>query len=249
MSARFENGQMVFDVDPERYKRMLLAGIRSDPYVQQPKTTAEEDALVASAIAMQEQAAQAQALANRIVDAQNAPYDLSNPAGLIAAGNIDPYMRKVEYRPDGSIATVESFSTNLDGNEVLLPRVIDGRTVSHQGAINHYLQTGEHLGIFDTPEHANDYAQKFHENQAYIYRDALNNAADVNSLNQLMPGDPYEVTDASYIPLDQLMQYGTTNDPYEYDRSLYFPVDAETIPNDAYVGPVTLADAMVGRSL
>lgn len=97
------------------------------------------------------------------------PHDLSNAKGLLEKGNINPYTRKVEHRKDGSIATVESFSVNMDGKEVLLPRVIDGKTVSMDDAIKHYEQTGEHLGKFDTPEHASDYAKKFHENQAYIY--------------------------------------------------------------------------------
>ena len=97
------------------------------------------------------------------------PHDLSNAEGMLEQGNIDPYSRKVEHRADGSIATVESFSVNMDGMEVLLPSVIDGKTVSMDDAIRHYEQTGEHLGKFDTPEHATAYAQKFHENQAAIY--------------------------------------------------------------------------------
>lgn len=152
MAARFENGQMVFDVDPERYKRMLLAGIRSAPYAQQPNTAAEEDALVASAIAMQNQAAQEQAQAQALADQIVASQVVGNEQGLTQA--MYPVM-----------------------------------------------------------------------------------------------SDPYEPTGASYIPLDQLMQYGTTNDPYEYDRSLYFPADAEVLPDAAYTAPVTLADAMVGRPL
>lgn len=97
------------------------------------------------------------------------PHDLSQAEGLLEKGNIDPYTRKVERRADGSIATVESFSVNLDGKEVLLPGVIDGKKVSEEAAIEHYRKTGEHLGIFDTPENATAYAQKFHENQAAIY--------------------------------------------------------------------------------
>lgn len=106
------------------------------------------------------------------------PHDLSKAEGLLEKGNIDPYSRKVEHRADGSIATVESFSVNIDGKEVLLPRVIDGKTVSMDEAIEHYEKTGEHLGKFDTPEHASDYAQKFHENQAVIYGTGANPFSD-----------------------------------------------------------------------
>lgn len=97
------------------------------------------------------------------------PHDLSHAEGMLEKGNIDPYSRKVEHRPDGSIATVESFGVNMDGKEVLLPRVIDGKTVSVDAAIEHYKKTGQHLGKFDSPAHATAYAQKFHENQAAIY--------------------------------------------------------------------------------
>lgn len=53
--------------------------------------------------------------------------------------------------------------------EVLIPTVVNGRVVSDQEAIAHYRQTGEHLGIFRTPEEATAYAQSLHEDQAREY--------------------------------------------------------------------------------
>lgn len=120
------------------------------------------------------------------------PHDLSKAEGLLEKGNIDPYSRKVEHRADGSIATVESFSVNIDGKEVLLPRVIDGKTVSMDEAIEHYEKTGEHLGKFDTPEHASDYAQKFHENQAVIYGTGANPFSD-----ESLRTDGFRILDSS----------------------------------------------------
>lgn len=42
--------------------------------------------------------------------------------------------------------------------------------VSNEEAIRHYQQTGEHLGIFRTPEAATAYAKSLHEQQANEYR-------------------------------------------------------------------------------
>lgn len=100
------------------------------------------------------------------------PHDLSKVGGVVEKGNIDIDNRKVEHRPDGSIATVESFSFNFDGVEVLIPTVIDGKKVSNDEAIAHFMKTGEHLGKFKTPEAATEYAIKLHENHAIQYGEA-----------------------------------------------------------------------------
>ena len=84
-------------------------------------------------------------------------------------GNIDINNRPVVYNDDGSISTEESFSTNIDGKEVLLPTIINGRRASEDEAIDHYFETGEHLGMFDTVEEAEEYAQRLHERQDWYY--------------------------------------------------------------------------------
>jgi hypothetical protein len=48
--------------------------------------------------------------------------------------------------------------------------VIDGKVVSDNEAIRHFYATHEHLGIFDTPENADAYAEKLHEQQAGEYQ-------------------------------------------------------------------------------
>lgn len=84
-------------------------------------------------------------------------------------GTIDLNNRKVLLNPDGSISTESSFSTEIDGKEVLLPTIIDGKRVSKKEAVDHYFKTGEHLGIFDTPEEADEFAQRLHERQDAYY--------------------------------------------------------------------------------
>jgi hypothetical protein len=40
--------------------------------------------------------------------------------------------------------------------------------MSDDEAVQQYLQTGRHLGMFDTPDQANDYAQQLHERQSTL---------------------------------------------------------------------------------
>ena len=99
-------------------------------------------------------------------------YKIPEDIDRYGAGNIDLDNRQVVKNKDGSISTERSFSVNIDGKEVLLPTVINGKIVSEEEAIRHYEQTGEHLGKFDTPEEANEYAEKLHQRQEKKYGQA-----------------------------------------------------------------------------
>lgn len=105
--------------------------------------------------------------------------------GQYGLGNIDLYNRKPYTNDDGSISTVDSFSVNIDGKEVLLPSIIDGRRVTDEEAIAHYMKTGEHLGKFNTPEEADDYAKRLHIQQEDLYTDPED--AYRNGLYRAMP--------------------------------------------------------------
>lgn len=84
-------------------------------------------------------------------------------------GNIDIHNRPVVHNKDGSISTVRTISIGTDQGEVLIPTVVGGKVVSIAEAIRHYQQTGEHLGVFDSPDHATAYAQSLHNAQAREY--------------------------------------------------------------------------------
>lgn len=88
---------------------------------------------------------------------------------MVVPGNIDLDNRSVIVQEDGSISTELSFSVEIDGLEVLLPTVIDGQIVSENDAINHYHETGEHLGMFSNPETAEMYAYVLHLRQQQKY--------------------------------------------------------------------------------
>lgn len=92
------------------------------------------------------------------------------PKGLLEKGNIDIHNRPVVKNPDGSISTVRSMSTNIDGREVLIPTVSDdGRIMSDDEAIDSFMRTGKHLGMFDNPDDATAYAESLHNQQADEY--------------------------------------------------------------------------------
>lgn len=103
--------------------------------------------------------------------AQDGPQATSQgPKGMIAPGNIDLTKRPVVKNQDGSISTVRSMSVNIDGKEVLIPTVSnDGRIMSDQEAIDTYKRTGQHLGMFSTPDDATAYAQTLHNQQDAMY--------------------------------------------------------------------------------
>lgn len=93
-------------------------------------------------------------------------------SGLLEPGNINIHQRPKVRNADGSVSTVRSASfTDDNGRNVLIPTVIEGRgVVPVNEAIKHYYQTGQHLGVFDTPDNADAYAQSLHEQQAGEYR-------------------------------------------------------------------------------
>ena len=89
--------------------------------------------------------------------------------GPVAPGNIDLHNRPVVHNPDGSISTVRSITVGFGDKTYVLPTVVGGKVVSNREAIDHFRQTGEHLGAFGKREEADAYAQRLHEDQAKEY--------------------------------------------------------------------------------
>lgn len=93
----------------------------------------------------------------------------------IVEGNIDLDSRIVVFNEDGTFSTEISFSVEIDGLEVLLPLIVNGKLVSEEEAINHFFETGEHLGMFSSVEEAEKYAEELHLRQEEKYMMGGNN--------------------------------------------------------------------------
>ena len=81
-------------------------------------------------------------------------------------GTIDVSKRKPVTLPSGEQATVRSMSIGTDEGQVLIPTIgpkgenWDPDTdAGYEAAVSHYERTGQHLGIFGTPEEATAYGE------------------------------------------------------------------------------------------
>ena len=93
--------------------------------------------------------------------------------GRWGMGNIDLNNRIVVHNPDGSISTELSITVEYDGLQFLIPTVCAGEIVSEEDAIAYFEDTGEYLGIFNTVEEAEDYADRLHLRQEWYYSERI----------------------------------------------------------------------------
>ena len=102
--------------------------------------------------------------------------------GRYGKGNIDLWDRPMVQNPDGSISTVRSLgfydekeSSPNYGKEILIPTVVEKKIVSDEEAIAYYYETGKYLGIFNSVEESNAYAEELHIQQGILYSRILIN--------------------------------------------------------------------------
>lgn len=82
--------------------------------------------------------------------------------GLREIGNT-PLNNRPELRnPNGTTSTMSTASFGTDKGETLIPTVVNGKRLSNDDALGNYEKTGQHMGIFDTPENADNYAESMH---------------------------------------------------------------------------------------
>jgi hypothetical protein len=106
-------------------------------------------------------------------------YGPTGVPGLIQQGNLDLTNRPSIKNADGTHSSEYSTSFQDEkGREVLVPTIVNGKFLTSDGkkpkegspeekamfkrAWQYYLKTGENLGIFDSPEHADAAANLIH---------------------------------------------------------------------------------------
>ncbi len=145
----------------------------------------------------------------------------------IEEGNIDLNNRPIVKHANGDYSTVYSASFGLDGKEVLLPTVSDdGRMLSNEEAIAQYKKTGKHLGKFSSPEAADAYAKKLHEDQANLYgkkAKANNMAIGTTSAPDPTTGERTE-QQFNYTPVDP--QQDLMRQAFEQSQQAFYPPPA-----------------------
>lgn len=126
-----------------------------------------------------------------------------------AGGNLawDKPIARVQ-NPDGSVSTVRTISTNIDGKEVLIPTVSkDGRIMSNDEAIQQYMQSGENFGKYDTVDQANQAAEQLHQQQSQFANPQ--GKTDPNIVRQVLGG--MDLRGLSPEDVYQLMGSGLQN--------------------------------------
>ena len=88
--------------------------------------------------------------------------------GMIRPGNIDLYNRSELERPDYSHSTVSTITGGIDDAKyVLLPTVIEGVQYSPKEALKRFKDTGEHMGVFENEDLANEYDKLLHSKMGW----------------------------------------------------------------------------------
>lgn len=86
--------------------------------------------------------------------------------GMVEPGNIDLSKRPLVHHSDGSVSSLYSYSFGTEDGEVLIPGVSpEGKMLTEKQAEKLYEESGQHLGIFKSPESADAYANMLHEKQ------------------------------------------------------------------------------------
>jgi hypothetical protein len=94
--------------------------------------------------------------------------------GMAEPGNLDLNARKIYHgrnrdQPNVDFRTEKSMSIGTDEGEYLIPTVVNGQQLTEEQAIQHFYETGEHLGRFATPDSADTYANMLHRRQEKVY--------------------------------------------------------------------------------
>ena len=91
---------------------------------------------------------------------------------------IDPSKRPRVDNGDGTFSTVETISIATEIGEVLIPTIVDGFRVGADEAIQQFERTGQHLGVFASPQEATTFAKSLSNIQAALPANDNGNGID-----------------------------------------------------------------------
>lgn len=180
-------------------------------------------------------------------------FGILNNGMAVGLGNIDLNNRPVVNNADGSRSTVFSTTVGFDDYFAVIPQVIEGALVSVDEAIEHYLKSDEHLGIFKvvqkegetleqatqrTLDEANAYARVIHdfEQGKLEAADALKEAYELTK-EQLIENYKKTVEDARKAMYDQLGDVGMVRDWVEgWKESVFYALQDGKTQEEAEKG-------------
>lgn len=126
---------------------------------------------------------------SRLTSSSSQVFNTSQP--FIYKGNINLDERPMYDNEDGSISTEESITVEHDGKFYVIPtiRTEDGKRIdmTDDEADRYFLETGEHLGEYNSQEEADEAAEIIHsrfENPGIMYDPVNNRMVDPRDLRQ-----------------------------------------------------------------
>ena len=134
---------------------------------------------------IQESSARAQRVMQSINNV-NSPLQVP---GMKTKGNIDLDNRVRIENPDGTFSTIESMSFFVQGEgEVLIPTIDpSGKRLNEKEAKARYMETGEHLGVFETPQEATRFAKNLSLMMGDMNR--INKGATASGVRPIQAGE------------------------------------------------------------
>lgn len=93
----------------------------------------------------------------------------ANTPGMLEMGNVNLTDRPELPMPDYGHGTVRTSTFGIDGDRTaLLPTIINGIQYSPEEAFQHFKDSGEHLGIFESRKAADAFDKALHEQMGWI---------------------------------------------------------------------------------
>ena len=92
----------------------------------------------------------------------------ANAPGMLEMGNINLTDRPGFPTPDNGYSNAITGTFGIDGGRtVLLPTVVNGILHNANEAFEHFKNTGEHMGIFDSRKAADAFDKALHEQMGW----------------------------------------------------------------------------------